>query len=179
MIGDIGVVEVDPERDSLGEPLPLAGVAKHALQAAMDEGLHAVALDLLLRVDAQLLRDLDLDRQTVRVPAGLALAIEPAHAAIAWKQVFDRSGETVAGMRQAIGGRRTFVKYKSRPAGAQGQRLFVDLPLAPELADLGLERRKFYGGFDRAKHHCHWWPIKIETSSRPIEVLFFNCTLHA
>ena len=63
---------MDPEAQPLGKLLPLLGVAEDALQAAVDEGLDAVGLDLILGVDPQLFADFDFDRQAVRVPAGLA-----------------------------------------------------------------------------------------------------------
>ena len=87
----------------------------------MDERLDAVGLDLLLGVDAQLLADLDLDRQAVGVPAGLALAAVAAHGLVAGKEVLDRPGEAVAGVRQAVGRGRAFVEHegggrRGRPA---------------------------------------------------------------
>ena len=85
----------------------------------MDERLDAVGFDLLLGVDAQLFADLDLDRQAVRVPAGLALAAVAAHGAVAGEQVFDGPGEAVAGMRHAVGRRRAFVK--DEPAAGAGR----------------------------------------------------------
>ena len=86
MVGDVGLVQIDPEAEPLGQPLPLLRVAKDALQALVDERLDAVGFDLFLRVDAQFLADLDLDRQAVRVPAGLALA--------AGSRAWSGSGET-------------------------------------------------------------------------------------
>ena len=85
----------------------------------MDERLDAVGFDLFLGVDAQFLADLDLDRQAVRVPAGLALAQLAAHGAVAGEQVLDRPGEAVAGMRQAVGRGGAFVEHE---AGAPARR---------------------------------------------------------
>ena len=74
--GDVGLVQMDPEAQPLGQVLPLLHVAEDALHAAVDERLDAVGLDLFLGVDAQFLADLDLDRQAVGVPAGLAVAAD-------------------------------------------------------------------------------------------------------
>src|SRR5262245_10922670 len=76
----------------------------------MDEGLDPVVFDLLLRVDAKLFADLDLHRQSVRVPAGLALAQVAAHRFVTRKEVLDRSREAVTGVRHAVGRGRTFVE---------------------------------------------------------------------
>ena len=115
MEGDVGLVQVDPEAEPLGQLLPLLGVAKDALDALADERLDAVGLDFFFRVDAQFLADLDFDRQAVRVPAGLALAEVAAHGLVAGKEVLDRPGQAVAGMGQAVGRRRAFVEDKRRP----------------------------------------------------------------
>src|SRR3954462_11316620 len=69
--GEVGVAGVDPEADPLGQPVPLVDVAKHRLAAALVELGHPEALDVLLRLEAELLLDLELDRQPVAVPAGL------------------------------------------------------------------------------------------------------------
>ena len=70
----VGVVEVDPEADPLGQPVPVLDVAEHRLAAALVELGDPVGLDLGLRGDPELLLDLELDRQAVAVPAGLARA---------------------------------------------------------------------------------------------------------
>ena len=105
---------MDPEAEPFGQFFPLAHVAENALDALVDERLDAECLDFLLGVDAQLLADLDLDRQAVRVPAGLALAEVSAHGLVTGEQVLDRAGEAVAGVRQAVGGRRAFVEDERR-----------------------------------------------------------------
>jgi hypothetical protein len=83
----------------------------------MDERLDAVGLDFLFGVDAQFLADLDLDRQAVGVPAGLAVAAEAPHGLVAGEQVLDRPGQAVARMRQSVGRRRTFIEYERAARG--------------------------------------------------------------
>jgi hypothetical protein len=65
----VGVVEVDPEADSLGEAVPLLDVAEDRFAAALVELGDSVVLDLLLGGDPELALDLELDREPVRVPA--------------------------------------------------------------------------------------------------------------
>ncbi len=114
MEGDVGLVEVNPEAEPLGQLLPLLGVAEDAFDALADERLDAVGLDFLLGMDAQFLADLDLDGQTVRIPAGLALAEVSAHGLIAGKKILDRPGQAVARMGQSIGRGRAFVEDERR-----------------------------------------------------------------
>ena len=63
------MVEIDPEGDAVGQALPLLHVAADALLALLVERGDAVALDLRLAREAQLLLDLELDGQAVGVPA--------------------------------------------------------------------------------------------------------------
>ena len=77
----VGVVEVDPEADPLGEPVPFLDVAEHRLAAALVELGDPVGLDLGLRGDPELPLDLQLDGQAVAVPAGLARHPMAAHGA--------------------------------------------------------------------------------------------------
>jgi hypothetical protein len=65
MIRDIGFFEMNPEPEPLGHFFPLPSVAKNALDAAVDERLDPVRLDLFLTVDAQFLADFDFDGQPV------------------------------------------------------------------------------------------------------------------
>ena len=110
VVGDIGVGEVDPEADPLGERLPLLHVAPDALLTLVDEGLHTIGLDLGLGVDAEFLAHFHFDRQAVGVPAGLPFAKVAPHRAVARVEVFDGSREAVAGMGHPVGGGRPFVE---------------------------------------------------------------------
>ena len=46
--GDVGVVEIDPEADALGQPVPLLDVREHRLPAALVELRDAELLDFVL-----------------------------------------------------------------------------------------------------------------------------------
>src|SRR5205823_9470011 len=118
VVGDVGVFEVNPEAEPLGQPLPILHVSPDRFLAAVDEGLDAVAFDLFLGVYAQLFADLDLDRQAVRVPAGFALAEIAAHRLVARKEVLDRPRQTVTRVRLTVGRRWAFVEDKPLRAGA-------------------------------------------------------------
>ena len=131
----VGVVEVDPEADPLGEPVPLLQEGEDRLAALGVELGDPVLLDLLLGGDAELLLDGDLDRQPVAVPAALALDVVAAHRLEARVDVLEDAGQDVVGAGPAVGGRRTLVEDpRLRPLTA-AQRLGEDVPLAPALED--------------------------------------------
>ena len=133
VIGDISFVQVHPEADPLGHSLPLLRVAEDAFHALVDEWLDAVGLDFFLAVDAQFFADFHLDGQAVGIPAGFAFAEVAAHGAVAREQIFDGPRQAVARMRQAVGGRRAFVKDKTFGIGPACERFFIDLAVFPEV----------------------------------------------
>ena len=112
----VGVVEVDPEADPLGQPVPVLDVAEHLLAAARVELRDPVALDVLLGGDAELRLDRQLDRQAVTVPAALALDVEAAHRLVARKDVLEHARQHVVGAGRAVGGRRPLVEAPRRSA---------------------------------------------------------------
>ena len=152
VVGDVRLVETDPEPEPFGQLFPLPRIAKDAFQAFANERLDPVRLDLLFRVNAQLFADLDLDRQPVRVPAGLPLAAVAPHGFVTREEVLDGTGKAVAGMRQAVGRRRALVEDKRRSAGPGGQRLVVNPLLLPELGDFFFELGEGNGAVDGLKH---------------------------
>ena len=152
VVGDVGVGEIDPEADPLGERLPLFHVPPDRFLAAMDEGFDTEGLDLRLRVDAQLLADLHFDRQTVGVPARLPLAVFAPHRAVAWVEILDRPRQAVAGMGHAIGGWRALEEDEPLRVTPLLERLLVDATLTPELRDHGLDGGEVGLAADGVKH---------------------------
>ena len=140
VVGHIGVVHVDPEADPLGEPGELVHVLEHRLAAALVELRHAVGLDVVLRLDAQLALHLELDRQAVGVPARLAVDLVAAHGLVAREDVLEDPREHVVGARPPVCGRRTLVEDELRAALAPADRLVEDVALAPALEHALLER---------------------------------------
>ena len=118
----VGVVEIEPEADPLGEPVPVLDVAEDRLAAALVELGDPVVLDLGLRGDPQLLLDLELDRQPVAVPARLARHQMPGHGPVAGIDVLEDAREDVVGAGPAVGGRRTLVEAPQRRPLALGDR---------------------------------------------------------
>ena len=91
----VGVVEVDPEADPLGQRPPLLEVLEHRLGAAAVELGDAELLDLGLVGEAELLLDGDLDAEAVAVPAALALAAIAAHRLVARVDVLEDARQHV------------------------------------------------------------------------------------
>jgi hypothetical protein len=142
-VGVIGMIEVDPVADALGHrpPLPLVGV--DALEAGAIELGDAVGLDLpLAAAEAQALLDLDLDRQAVGVPAGLAQHAVAALGAVAREQVLDHAGHDVPDVGHVVGGRRALEEDEVAARGGPGLRLLEDSPGAPLGEHLALETRE-------------------------------------
>ena len=132
-IGDIRMLHIRPETDDIGELLPHALVLPDRLTALADERLHAVFLNLLLAIESQSLLDLELNRQAMRIPAGLAQNILALHGLIARQQILDDTREHMADMRLAIRRRRTIVKRKGIISLTLINRLLRDIMFLPEL----------------------------------------------
>ena len=133
LVGDVGVLHIRPEGHAVGHFLPLVLVLPHALFALGDEGLDAVGLDLRLAVQAQQLFHLQLHRQAVGVPAGLAQHVLALHALEARNQVLDGARLNVADVRAAVGRGRAVEEGKALRAVTVVEALFHDAFALPEV----------------------------------------------
>ena len=142
-VGEIGVVEVEPVADPLAHrpPLPLVGV--DAVQARLVELGDAVGLDLLLAGEAEPLLHLDLDRQAVGVPPGLAGHVIPPHRAVAGEEVLHHPGDHVPHVRHVVGGGRPLEEDEFPLGGRLPQALLEDPQLAPAVEHPQLELREW------------------------------------
>ena len=117
---EVRLVRVDPEGDPLGQPLPLVDVLEHRLAALLVELGDAVALDVVLVVEAELPLDLELDRQAMAVPAALAVDLMAAHRLEAREDVLEHAAQDVvrdrAGRWRSAGPRRR--RTPDSPRGA-------------------------------------------------------------
>ena len=149
--GDVGVVEVDPEADPLGQPVPILDVLEDRLAAALVELGDPVLLDLPLGGDAELPLHLQLDRQPVAVPARLARHPVAAHRLVARVDVLEDAGEDVVGAGATVGGGRPLVEAPGRGALAVGERAVEDIALAPARQHPLLQRGEGLPGVYRAE----------------------------
>ena len=147
------MVVVLPEPHALAEKPPVLDVLVDALPAELVEPLHPdLVFDLELARDVEFLLDLDLDREAVRVPAGLSLDVEALHRLVAAEQVLERAGQDVMGGRFPVGGGRTLVEDKAGPALAQLQRLLEGAFLLPSRHELSLQLREADSWIDFIEH---------------------------
>ena len=93
--------------------------------------LDAVVLDLVLAREAELLLDLDLDRQAVAVPAALAGDVLAAHRVEAGIEVLEEPGPHVVDAGPAVGGGRALVEDPLGRALAAAQALAEHVVVAP------------------------------------------------
>jgi len=105
------VLEVDPTPDPLGQRLPGLGVGLDPDPASLVEAIDPVIADLTWPGDAELLLDLHLDREPVRVPPESALDPVSPHRPITGDHVLDHAGQQVAVMGTARGEGRAVVEY--------------------------------------------------------------------
>ena len=66
------MIHIRPETDDAAELLPHSLILPNGLAALLDKWLNAIFLNLFLAADSDQLFDLNLNRQTVSVPARLA-----------------------------------------------------------------------------------------------------------
>ena len=118
VIGDVRVAQIDPEADPLGQFFPLRRITEDVGDATMDEGFETKTLDFFLRVFLnqpffhELLAHFNLDGKTMGVPTCFSLAEISLHRLVTGIQIFHCARETVAGMRDSVGGGRPFIKNK-------------------------------------------------------------------
>ena len=99
----VRVGQVDPEPDPLGESLELTDVALDRDPAALVELGDPERLDVPLARGADLLLDLDLDRQAVAVPATLPRHPMPGHRLVPRVDVLEGARLHVVDARLAVG----------------------------------------------------------------------------
>ena len=133
VVGDVGIVHVDPVADALGQAAPLGGIFHHLLAAGavvvLDGDLGA---DIFLG-DAEFLLDTQLHGQSVGIPAGTAADLESGLRLIAADGVLDGAGHHMVDARHAVGGRRALEENELRSAFAEGQRALESVAFLPAL----------------------------------------------
>ena len=118
LASDVGRVHVDPVAHAFGQALPKVLVLEHGLAALGVEAVDAVLLDLFLVPDPELALDLDLHRQSVRVPSGLAVYLVTAHRLVAAHEVLDRSRHYMVNAGLAVRRGRSLIKREVGSIGA-------------------------------------------------------------
>ena len=138
VVGDVGVVQINPIGHALGERVPQLGVLADAVLAGGVVLGNAIGLDVFAGFQTQLLFDLDLHGQAVGVPAGLAVHAVAAHGFIATERVLDRARQHMVHSGTAIGRWWTFVEREGWGISPLLDGTLEDLLAGPPIEALGL-----------------------------------------
>jgi hypothetical protein len=138
----VGVVQVLPEGDPVRKSPVVVDVALHRLPAPGHEALDPYLLfDLALFGDPELFFDLDLDREPVAVPSGLAVNVVTPHRLETAEDVLERSRLDVVDARLAVRRRGALVEdpFGGTLALLQGpgENVFLGPPLEDARLHLG------------------------------------------
>ena len=151
--GPVGVIEVGPVPDSLGQGAPIADITKHRLLAQAGElGDADLVFDLLLPGDAEALLDLDLDWQTVGVPAGASIDTMASHRLESAEQVLVGPSPHVVQAWSSVRCRRALEEDPGCRTVSIGDGTLEDIVGAPALELSGLDRDEIDLRADRAEH---------------------------
>src|SRR5918994_2544632 len=149
----VRVLHIYPEAEPLAHLLPVLNVTEDGLAAKAVELLYAVALDIRFAVEAELFLYLDLDGQTVAVPAALALDAITLPGLEVGDEVLESSRQRVVEPRPAVGRRRPLVEYEGSVLRPAAHRLLESVLVFPETEDLLLQPRKIYLWADLIELH--------------------------
>src|SRR5205814_10144738 len=116
------------------------GVLEHALLALLDEAPDAVALDVLLGLEAELLLDLDLDPQPLAVEAVLVAQLAPEHGVVAQEQVRVGAAPGVMDAHRVVGRDRAVEERPALAALVAAHALLERALAGPQLEHAVLER---------------------------------------
>jgi hypothetical protein len=148
VVGDVGVLQVEPEADALGHLVPVLDVLEHVVAAQGVEAGDAVVLDLLLVGEPEPALDRDLDRQAVRVPAALAVDAVTLHRLEAREQVLEHAADHVVHAGLAVRGGRALVEHPAAAGRGLLERQAEHVRVAPERHHLALQVGEAHVGRD-------------------------------
>ena len=136
------MLHVHPVADLIAHDLPVMQVLPDGLLAFLDERLDAVLFNLRLAVQTQRLFDFQLNGQTVGIPACLAQDAVPLHRLVAGDYILHGTGQYMAYVGLAVGGRRAVEERQPLCAVAEMERTADDVLVFPQLGDFLLARRE-------------------------------------
>ena len=142
LIGNVRIIHIRPEADSLGEIFPHALVLPYAFLTVLDKRLKTVFLDLLLAVQSQHLLHFQLNRESMGIPAGLSRHVAPLHGAVSRNHILDHTGKDMADMRFSVGGRRTVIKCVGFSLFSVINALLENIVIFPEFFNFFFSRYK-------------------------------------
>ncbi len=131
VVGYVRIGHIDPIAHRVGEGFPLAGILHHLATARRIVFVDRYFLTDILFGNAERTLNAKLHRQSVGVPAGLALHVETFHGFVAAEKVLDGAGHHMVYARHAVCRRRAFVEHERRCALAKSHALGEKPGFAP------------------------------------------------
>ena len=116
LVSDIRIFHVREISHLLGHIGPHLSVFEYGFTALLVEFLDTVLLDVLLSAESEFLLDLDLNRQSVSIPAAFTLYLESLHCLIPVDGVLESPCHHVVDARLAVSCRRSFIENERRRA---------------------------------------------------------------
>ena len=114
VISDIGILQIHPVTHLMSKVCPLFGKLHHVLTASCVVLGNRNGLSDILFGDMQCLFHTQFHRQSVSIPSGLTLYLEPFHGFIAAESIFNGTCHHVVNTRHTISRGRSFVKHERR-----------------------------------------------------------------
>src|SRR5919202_5567434 len=143
MVGNVGIVKVEPEADPLGQALELLDVTPDARFTSLVKGLDPELLDIGLAFEAHLFLDFDFDRQALRVPAAARTDhMFAAQTMVAHDDILRDTRLDMVYTRPPVRRRRPFEEDERPRTIAALERLAHDIVGTPPGLDFEFERRK-------------------------------------
>ena len=120
VVGDIGILHVDPVPHLAREALPLVGIGHHLAAAGIVVLFDRDFRPDILFGDSEFLLDAQFHGQAVGIPASLAVHKETALRLVTADNILDRAGHHVVDARTAVGRGRPLVKHERGVSLARG-----------------------------------------------------------
>ena len=114
VVGDVGVIHIEPDARALGHGLPFLNVPEDAFATTAVELLNSENLNLVLGLEAEFFFDFKLHRQAVRVPSTSAQRAKTSHGLVAEEYIFERARQNVVNTRATVGSWGPFVEDEER-----------------------------------------------------------------
>ena len=142
---DVGPRVVEPVSDALGEVLPVLLVREHRASAGFVELGDTQSFDLRFTTDSQPLFGLDLNRQTVRIPAGDSRYTPAFHRPQPTHQVLDGAADDVMEAGLAVRRGRSLEEHEGLTVLRRFERLVEEILTPPAAESLLFKRQKGVG----------------------------------
>ena len=144
IIGDIGIIHVCPETNSIRKVFPHSFVFPDRFLTLLDEWLHTIFFNLLFAVQPKQFLHFQLHWQSMGIPSGLTGYFVPFHGTVTGNHILDNTGQHMTDMRLSVGRRRSIIEHIGRSIFPQLNALSENILVFPELFYLFLSLDKIH-----------------------------------